>query len=356
MSLETYINQYRTTLGLNCDVGDTSIELASVEGLPLTGNCRILVDNEIMLATLNGTITVTVTRALEYTYQEGHGAGTTIYFILSAGSLNQSRLEQFNYDVNSNRGLNGLTGRWFRDSDGNTMGRDNGTTWDDFGWCPPHITPPILSSLTPIAYADSSASNSLYGIVRQGAAQYFYFNNFCSSSHLVGAYVREVNVDITKAWSGTVGLQANIPHTVNAYGGIGIYEASSGKFTGCAIHLDSGTLKIGIYNYTCGVTSGIANTTFVNALYETFSSTYNQHKVKFYKIIYDPTISNTTLAFFQSMDGFNWTYFYRSSFANFNSLSFPTHIGFFEDFVVAPAPYASLFPGFNIFHWSYSEP
>jgi hypothetical protein len=355
MSLETYIDLGSTTLGSSITSSATSLTLTSASSLPSTGKCRIIIDTEIISVTLNGTTTVTISRGIESSTAASHTSGATIYFILTAGSLNQSRLEQFNYDINSNRGLNGLIGRWFRDSDGNTMARDNGTTWNEFACCPPYIKPPVLSSMSPLAYADHSNSNYLYTMTQQGVGQYFAFTNTSSTTYQIGAYIVPVNASSAVAWSAVVGIQGNIPHNVYGRYGICIYESSSGKFTGCGPRYGQGALRAAAYNFTCGTTSGLAYTSYVGAVNEVLQS-YGQTKMKFYKVIYNPTYYSGGLAFFQSIDGFNWTYFTRASFSNFNSMTQPTHVGFFADFSIVPAAYAGYYPGCNVFHWSYSEP
>jgi hypothetical protein len=94
---ENYIN------GFSCSVDSGAIDNVSTTlpvtiAAPVDSGFRILIDNELMLVMSGGTTTNwTVTRAIESTLAIAHGATTSIYVLLTAGSVDQIRQDMVGY-------------------------------------------------------------------------------------------------------------------------------------------------------------------------------------------------------------------------------------------------------------------
>ncbi len=96
---ETFSNTAQSTIshGGGYTSGATSIVLASTSSFPATGNFRIKIGSEILLATANntGTATLTVTRAQESTSAAAISDGATVTHVLTAGALTQLEADAF---------------------------------------------------------------------------------------------------------------------------------------------------------------------------------------------------------------------------------------------------------------------
>ncbi len=94
---EQLINNFQTTLASAItDPVATSISLTSATGLPGSGNFRLLIGTEILLATAISGTTVTVTRGAESTTAATHSSGAAVTAIVTAASLAAWGLAQAN--------------------------------------------------------------------------------------------------------------------------------------------------------------------------------------------------------------------------------------------------------------------
>jgi hypothetical protein len=350
MSLEVFINKFSTTLNGSINSTVTTITLTSVSGLPTAGNCRLKIEDEILIITLNGSTTVLAYRGGEFTTAASHADVTPCYILLTAGALNQARAEFYNYDVSSNRGVNGNIGRWFRDSDGTTVARDNGSSWDNFGWAPPYVIPISLGSFAAYGFAATTATNKKVSLFANSNAQYLYSTTTSSNTDQVGCYLTALPSSTTD-WTAIVGLQHNISHAHVAHGGLIIYESSSGKATTWGPYHSQGVLAALSANFT--ISNSTATTATCTKNSTNFSTAcHYQNDFIFYMIKYIHTESTTAIRLFESVDGINWAFVLQQTFSG---LTFPSHVGFYLDYYTGTNA-LSLYGGFNVFHWSLTQP
>lgn len=91
---ETFINgQAQTTLNGTINNSVTSLVIGSAGQVPPVGNFRIKIDSEIMLVTGVSGTTLTVTRGIESTAAASHTNGALVDFEVTAGALQQIRLD-----------------------------------------------------------------------------------------------------------------------------------------------------------------------------------------------------------------------------------------------------------------------
>lgn len=76
------------------DAVATTLTVANGTVFPATGNFRVIVDNELMLATARSGNTLTVTRGIEATTAVSHLNGAAITHILTKGGLDQYLTEK----------------------------------------------------------------------------------------------------------------------------------------------------------------------------------------------------------------------------------------------------------------------
>jgi len=88
--LEQLANNASSPLNSGITSGATSLVVTSAAAFPTSGNFRLVVDSEIMLATAVSGTTFTVSRAQEGTTAAAHGTGAAVTHILTAGGLQQS--------------------------------------------------------------------------------------------------------------------------------------------------------------------------------------------------------------------------------------------------------------------------
>jgi hypothetical protein len=90
---EVFNNYGPITLALACGISDPTITVTNASALSTLGNYRLLIDDEIMLATsLTGSV-VSVLRAQEGTTAAAHSLSVPVEPIVSAGALNQLRAD-----------------------------------------------------------------------------------------------------------------------------------------------------------------------------------------------------------------------------------------------------------------------
>jgi len=84
---EGFANNYVTSLTGSITTSSMSLPVASVTGAP-SGNFRVLVDNEIMLVTVNGSNLDVVTRAIEGPGGvSGHSSGASVEGVVTVASM-----------------------------------------------------------------------------------------------------------------------------------------------------------------------------------------------------------------------------------------------------------------------------
>lgn len=86
---EVKSNLGTTTLNGAINNSVTSLTLTSATSFPATGNFRILIDSEIMLATEVAGAVLTVVRGAEGTTAASHSNGATVRVVATAGGLDQ---------------------------------------------------------------------------------------------------------------------------------------------------------------------------------------------------------------------------------------------------------------------------
>lgn len=92
--MEQFNNLKFIRLAATCLIGDTSITVDTPSALLLTGNYRVIIDAEIMLATSRSGAVVQVTRGVEGTTASAHASGATVLPGVTAQALvNISRLQ-----------------------------------------------------------------------------------------------------------------------------------------------------------------------------------------------------------------------------------------------------------------------
>lgn len=84
---EQYVNFGETTLAEALDASETGVDVTTGSVFPSSGNFRVVVDDEIMLATARSTNTLTVERGAEGTTAATHDTGAAIALMLTAASL-----------------------------------------------------------------------------------------------------------------------------------------------------------------------------------------------------------------------------------------------------------------------------
>jgi hypothetical protein len=90
---EVFNNYGPITLASPCGISDSTITVTNATALSSTGNYRLLIDDEIMLATSRSGSVVSVTRAQEGTAAATHGFGVAVEPVLTAGAINQLKAD-----------------------------------------------------------------------------------------------------------------------------------------------------------------------------------------------------------------------------------------------------------------------
>lgn len=135
MAFETYSNNAKSSLLSGITSGATSLTLASGGGaaFPSSGNFRIIIDAEIILVGVRSTDTLSsLTRGIEGTTAAAHSAGAPVAHVMTAGSLDQIRLELSNSGVDASKAAN-KAGNLYFPTDGVQIYRDTGAAMNPWG-------------------------------------------------------------------------------------------------------------------------------------------------------------------------------------------------------------------------------
>lgn len=116
-----------------CGDGDTSIQVTSSSGYPLTGNFRIMIGSELMLVTGVSDITWTVSRAIESTSLSSHGNGASVNHVVTAGALTQALIQSTSGPVANLPTTTAADGDEYWPSDSVYKYRYNGAVWEAWG-------------------------------------------------------------------------------------------------------------------------------------------------------------------------------------------------------------------------------
>ena len=163
MALETQTNLASTTLNGGINNSTTTVVVTTGSVFPATGNFRILIDSEIMLATARATNTLTVTRAQEGTAAVSHSDLAVVTGPLTAGSLNQILADLSQSGDFASVPAAAKSGLIYLPSDADLFTRDNGSTLDYYAPLK-KFTPPVLGDFTWLSQGSSTAVSTFGGI------------------------------------------------------------------------------------------------------------------------------------------------------------------------------------------------
>jgi hypothetical protein len=318
---EQYINGFPVVV----DVGgiDNVSGILPVSAVaPVTGGFRILIESEKMLVTSGGTSTSwTVTRGIEGTTASAHTAGTVIYVILTAGSLDQIRQDVSGYGTS-------LPSSGMKAGDKYVMSTTSvpyiytGSVWQPYGYTNVADLPPT----SPTPYDDefngptldpkwllnnpSSVPNTSYST---------YFNNsWYSVDVTVSSTQARVLSWVQPAPSGAWSFRAKMAFDCATwqYFGFGLLarNQAAGKdiWGGLLYHASDGTPTFYVQRDTGG--------TFTSEV-----DCYNNYTgIHYIQMSYD---GSSNLTWYHGVTGAKYTIAYTETISNFISAP-PTYVGF----------------------------
>ena len=130
MASEKFANNAQTTLNGDISNSTTSVVVLSGTTFPSGGQFRILIDSEIMLVTsISGGVTYTVTRAQEGTAAVFHANGSLVTHLWTVGAFNQAIADNCQFGTFSGMPASEKAGRLYFCSDTLALYRDNGSSW-----------------------------------------------------------------------------------------------------------------------------------------------------------------------------------------------------------------------------------
>lgn len=168
MAFENYINFGTTTL-LGTMLGTSTASTFSVgtpSALPTTAQFRVVIDSEIMLctalSTTTSTVTYTVTRAAEGSTIGTHAAGATVSNNITAGAMDQIRLDLHQTGSLSSAVAN-KAGNLYLPNNALTIQRDTGAAFATWGpiWA---LTNPNLQTWVQQNFGSCTSDTSHGGI------------------------------------------------------------------------------------------------------------------------------------------------------------------------------------------------
>lgn len=130
---EKYKNNSGSTLASGINDSQTTLSVSSASSFPTGGNFRIRIGTEIMLVTGVSGTTFTVTRGAESTIAASHSGGDSVLGVLTAGAIDQLRIDDCGADTVGNRPAAGVAGRLYLPTSGLAIERDNGSLWTPYG-------------------------------------------------------------------------------------------------------------------------------------------------------------------------------------------------------------------------------
>jgi hypothetical protein len=147
---EQFANNPSSTLNGNIDNITNSIVVVSGTPFSSTGTYRIIINTEIMLVLSRSGNTLSVVRGQEGTTVASHLSGAVVAQILTAGAMQQFRIDNGQLGLGTNLPAAGNAGKLYNTSDGNITYFDNGTLWLPTGPVMRMTQPPLASKFTVI--------------------------------------------------------------------------------------------------------------------------------------------------------------------------------------------------------------
>lgn len=226
MPTEKFTNQAQSSLNGAINGITTSVVLVDASKFPSAGNFRIVCESEIMLVTAVSGNTLTVIRGYEGTSAASHNSGTGVSHVITAGALDQFRIENLNSGTVAGTPAAEKAGRLYYTTNSSYIYRDNGTA--QIPWGPAfQMTEPVLGSFTWVNQGGATAVSTNGGIYMQKTG--------ASSAENHSFMVQSVAAPYT-----LVAGYSTIANMTNPYGltGVYLYNSGSGKnimvrFGGC---------------------------------------------------------------------------------------------------------------------------
>jgi hypothetical protein len=132
MALEKFANLAQSTLNTSINNSTTSVIVNDASSFPSV-NFRIAIDREIMLVTGVSSNTFTVTRGAESSTATSHSSGAQVTHVVTAGALNQFRLDNIAQGTYASLPAAGQAGRIYATTDSDYILEDNGSAWKAYG-------------------------------------------------------------------------------------------------------------------------------------------------------------------------------------------------------------------------------
>ena len=312
---ELIFNDYGTSLDGGINNSTTSLTVSSSAAFPdpFSGQCRIRIDDEILLVTAlnHGTRVLTVTRGYENTIPLEHSSGAQVTHILTAGGLETYVTETAIANGGSGNTSGALSsipgtandGDMYFPTDAPFVYRSNGSVWSAFGpiW---KMTPPTTSTLgTWVNQGSSTFTNANGGTLFVAPA------NSGDQNRLVVTAAPSAPYTVTARWF------------VDAYpsnyftAGLVLYETSTGKL------LSFGTA------HNNGSVQGVTRWNSVSSFSSSPFSGASINNTAFFRVVNN----STTLTFSISQNGFDFTNVVYTENVNAFFTTGPSHIGLVAD-------------------------
>jgi hypothetical protein len=162
MAVERFQNFAQTELASPITSNSqTPITVTTVSKLSPTGlNYRIRVDDEIMIVTGVSGSDLSVTRGAEGTTATTHSTGALVSQVVTQEAMEAWQADGRLIDTWANLPTAGSEGRLFIATDGNTISRDNGSTWDHYGPIKTNLTVPIDGNFSWVNQGSSTVSTT----------------------------------------------------------------------------------------------------------------------------------------------------------------------------------------------------
>lgn len=285
--MEQFANGAVTTLASDINSTTPTIPLTDGSAFPSSGNFRLVIGSEIMLATARSSNTLTVTRHQEGTSAASHSAGDGVACILTAGAMTQFRADGAAVGAIGSVFSAGTAGRLYFASDAPYLAFDDGSSVNYFG--PVYkMTPPVVGDFTWVNQGSATANNSNGGL---------YLNAPALSSDSLKILAKSYSAPKTVV----VRLIPNInPSNYNQVG-IGFRESATGK------------MKVVAISYSAGFQTDVAawtnSTSFSADLITPIPIATTTMMPPWLKIVDD----NTNLTFYYSLDGYNFKQLYQAA-------------------------------------------
>lgn len=314
MAHQTYANLAKSTLASNYTAGNTTITVATGDGLlfPATGDFMVAISDPpaffLKCTSRSGDVLTVTSSGQEGTVATNELSGTAVTQVITAGSLDNMRSDWSGIGTYANLPASGMKkGDRYVCTDSYYQFVYDGSAWQAFFGTFPVTIPPFAS----LVYVNQSGASS---------------NNTSGGAYLQGTANAGVNLQILKKAVPTV------PYTVDFALLPANQSVSNFPQFGFCVR-DSGTGKLVTLNFTF---SGSSQSDWNTAKYNSptsFSAAYNNPSTFSYMST-TPMFArikddNTNLIFSVSSDGQNWLQIDSRLRTDF--LGTPNEIGFFVD-------------------------